>query len=495
MTDTPHSKRPLAQASQPDLQPKPTKKQKKMFKECPSCLKTLQRPLTLPCGYTCCTDCHLSEKECAGCQRIHTTDIKPNVTLQTLISLDLDPSNAELELALECAICCSRLTSPATTPCGHTFCKECLVRSLDHHHSCPICRESVGSCPPVTGLLEEIVHDLYDPEQPPEPASEDVDLHARADRLPLLVGSLGFPGIECSVHVFEPRYRLMLRRIMQSPQRRFGLCLLNRKRTANAPVYHPYGTVLELNRIQTLPDGRSIVEAVGTYRFRVKEVESVDGYHVASFERVDDLECEQQTLIEQQQILQASALRVRSAHPSPTPQTRPIVAPTPRRSWAQQAHPQTQAVVSRAPWLQMHVRGVSAAGKKPQANTATPPVLSKNNKAPNELTTDELIQELIQFIQRMNAQKQTQASAWITMFGKLPAFEELARDKSKLIWWFVNVIPLAEDEKVSLLSIRTLRERALMVFAWLSRFNQIYSFNHPTHINKPRMPPTPCLTS
>uniref|UniRef100_A0A3B4BCA1 RING-type domain-containing protein n=1 Tax=Periophthalmus magnuspinnatus TaxID=409849 RepID=A0A3B4BCA1_9GOBI len=30
---------------------------------------------------------------------------------------------------------------PVTTPCGHTFCKNCMERSLDHNLRCPLCKQ------------------------------------------------------------------------------------------------------------------------------------------------------------------------------------------------------------------------------------------------------------------------------------------------------------------------------------------------------------------
>lgn len=30
---------------------------------------------------------------------------------------------------------------PVTTPCGHTFCKKCIERSLDHNLRCPLCKQ------------------------------------------------------------------------------------------------------------------------------------------------------------------------------------------------------------------------------------------------------------------------------------------------------------------------------------------------------------------
>lgn len=40
---------------------------------------------------------------------------------------------------LECILCSRCLLRPVTTPCGHTFCRDCLTRVLDHGLSCPLC--------------------------------------------------------------------------------------------------------------------------------------------------------------------------------------------------------------------------------------------------------------------------------------------------------------------------------------------------------------------
>lgn len=38
----------------------------------------------------------------------------------------------------------SLLWFPITTPCGHVFCRECLIRSVDNTQiQCPICKDSL----------------------------------------------------------------------------------------------------------------------------------------------------------------------------------------------------------------------------------------------------------------------------------------------------------------------------------------------------------------
>lgn len=48
-----------------------------------------------------------------------------------------DPEHADLQKRLDgcdcmCPLCCKLLCQPVTTPCGHTFCRTCFARAMDH---------------------------------------------------------------------------------------------------------------------------------------------------------------------------------------------------------------------------------------------------------------------------------------------------------------------------------------------------------------------------
>lgn len=43
--------------------------------------------------------------------------------------------------------------------------------------------------------------------------------------IPVFVCTMSFPTVPCPLHIFEPRYRLMIRRCMESGARQFGMCL------------------------------------------------------------------------------------------------------------------------------------------------------------------------------------------------------------------------------------------------------------------------------
>ena len=53
----------------------------------------------------------------------------------------------------DCSLCMKLLYEPVTTPCGHTFCRACFARSMDHSSRCPMCRTV---CPSAYLLCEPI---------------------------------------------------------------------------------------------------------------------------------------------------------------------------------------------------------------------------------------------------------------------------------------------------------------------------------------------------
>lgn len=42
--------------------------------------------------------------------------------------------------------------------------------------------------------------------------------------IPIFVCTVAYPGVPCPLHIFEPRYRLMMRRCMDTGTKKFGMC-------------------------------------------------------------------------------------------------------------------------------------------------------------------------------------------------------------------------------------------------------------------------------
>ncbi|KAF9935021.1 hypothetical protein FBU30_008514 [Linnemannia zychae] len=47
------------------------------------------------------------------------------------------------QTSLQCSVCCEYFTQPVSAPCGHTFCKGCILQALEVSPGCPLCRTTI----------------------------------------------------------------------------------------------------------------------------------------------------------------------------------------------------------------------------------------------------------------------------------------------------------------------------------------------------------------
>ncbi|KAM6253329.1 LON peptidase N-terminal domain and RING finger protein 3 isoform 2-T2 [Porphyrio hochstetteri] len=197
----------------------------------------------------------------------------------------VDPSD------LDCSLCMRLFYEPVTTPCGHTFCLKCLERCLDHNPKCPLCKEGLSECLAMrkyckTVLMEELIA-RYLPEELTERRKiyeeEIAELSNLNKNVPIFVCTMAYPTVPCPLHIFEPCYRLMIRRCMETGTKQFGMCISD-------PVkgFADYGCILEIRNVEFFADGRSVVDSIGKRRFKVIEHSQRDGYNTADIEYIED---------------------------------------------------------------------------------------------------------------------------------------------------------------------------------------------------------------
>lgn len=110
-----------------------------------------------------------------------------------------------------------------------------------------------------------------------------------ARRLPVFpLGTVLLPFAHLPLHIFEPRYRALVKDVLAGDGE-FGVVLIERgQEVGGGDVRFGVGTVARVVQTAELPDGRWLVDAVGTERFRVTEWLPDDPYPQAMVEAIED---------------------------------------------------------------------------------------------------------------------------------------------------------------------------------------------------------------
>ena len=122
--------------------------------------------------------------------------------------------------------------------------------------------------------------------------SEASDMVSGVSELPLFPLSVVlFPGVPLPLHIFEPRYRQMLRDI-QTGNSLFGLSYFDASTSErDLPAVGSIGCVARVTESQPYQDGRSNILTVGVIRYRIEGyVERGDPYLVVRVSYFEDEE-------------------------------------------------------------------------------------------------------------------------------------------------------------------------------------------------------------
>jgi hypothetical protein len=126
------------------------------------------------------------------------------------------------------------------------------------------------------------------------------------DELPLFpLGTVLFPGLVLPLHIFEERYRALVRRLTDLPEgspREFGVVAIRRgwevdhhAGSAASLTLHEIGCTAQIRQVTEHPDGQFDLVTVGHRRFRIERVDSTtEPYLVATVDWLDEPEQSEQ---------------------------------------------------------------------------------------------------------------------------------------------------------------------------------------------------------
>jgi Lon protease-like protein len=334
----------------------------------------------------------------------------PPEALRALDVAVLENLKEAIRTELDCQVCYQIMLDPLTTSCGHTFCRRCFSRAMDHSNHCPMCRrvlplvhaqQAEPSNERITQLIQHLLPDLLAARML---LAQQEDMMDEETNLPLFPCTLAYPRMSTYLHIFEPRYRLMIRRVIENGTRKFGMLPYKPQRDfrRGGPQWQEYGTVLFVDRVEMLADGRSLLETRGLYKFRVVETGMLDGYLTGRIQRVDDISVHEEEAIEAQE--------------------------------------------------------------------TSGPALPDEDEADRlqRLPTQQLLNYGLDFIR----QAQARSARWLHQ-RILAAYGQPPEDAATFPYWLASVLPIAENDKYALLPATSVRARLKIVVLWIHRLEQV----------------------
>ncbi|KAJ3511162.1 hypothetical protein NMY22_g15741 [Coprinellus aureogranulatus] len=413
--------------------------------------------------------------------------------------LVLDAFRKELQQEVSCDICSELFYEPITTPCQHTYCTRCLQRSLDHQESCPQCRVKLPNYSyfqdhPINTTIHAIIlksfPDLYTDRRT---SIQEEERDAQLDT-PIFVCGLYFPGQRCMIHIFEPRYRLMLRRCLEGDKPWFGMVMPPKAGMPNTLC--DYGTMLRIQGVDMLQDGRSVVRTIGTFRFRITDRGSLDGYTVGKIERyvrhsipamfiaksclpslsflLIRIEDYPDTLMD---AIDTSSTNLAEPSPSSGPLQATASAPSPTSGGQAATLQATSAASSSSDKRSQPPSAPSPSASLPPSSHSHIPSASSSSMPPSpppllRAGSNPTNAELMDICRLFMTRLQRGTAPWVVRQLANGAGDMPLDNPAMFSFWVAALLPIDELEKAKLLPIRSARLRLLLVVHWIEQLNK-----------------------
>jgi hypothetical protein len=207
--------------------------------------------------------------------------------------------------------------------------------------------------------------------------------------------------------------------------------------------------MLEVVSVQMTPDGRSVVETVGRWRFVVEEAtRHSDGYLVSDVRRLDDMS-----------VAEEEALETTHRRPKTPLLEKPPLLQFPAASLpSPPAEDDTSSVYSTTTTL--HELKLSANDNGVEQSHSQD-LQEETDQDPQTMSTLSLFTSCAEFIGAM----QTRSASWLRS-SVISAIGPMPTDPAAFTWWFASVMPVHESEKYKLLRLNSVRERLMLCTEW-----------------------------
>ncbi|KAF7864536.1 hypothetical protein EAF04_006668 [Stromatinia cepivora] len=241
-------------------------------------------------------------------------------TMEACRSLDadlLESLKESIKPAFSCCqLCQDWFLDPVTAGCGHSTCRTCLQELLDLESvisctsvsdakkGCPSCRQTLCVPPactpdvaPTNILLDKLLNRFFREELAIRraEAEDKTRIGTKGTDLSLFIGTVCFPTQTRKLHIWQPKYILMIENLqhLQCKKRLFGMLFPNLERIPQGDLgavsFREYGTLVHMTHIGRRRDDSYDIEVKGLSCFKVLQHEMFHLYPIGKVEWLYDI--------------------------------------------------------------------------------------------------------------------------------------------------------------------------------------------------------------
>jgi ATP-dependent Lon protease len=357
-----------------------------------------------------------------------------------------------------------------------------------NNRACPFCRHELARIGKVnqviSGWLDFLNNGMiYYPKN-------DQDQIVPSQHMPIIevTSAVVFPTQHCLIHVTND-CRSLLKQMVNNPHRNhYAICVFGQGNES----LHDYGVMLQINHVEYSPDVRhSVVQAVGLFRLGISQLTlDENNCYTGDVTRLDDSEFElpskkykapdvitnnntQDAPLERKlKRIRPCSMRLGSSISSnyQFSMSNNIPVCNYRKTWAtstQFSKPSsphllwtyTQPTYAVSPCSKHNITNKIPNPPPPHQKSATTTAIPTLANVDTLLAGD-LHPRLVQYLSRMNNE------AWLKQYEVYTQ----QFDRSTLIWWVSNALPLHQEEKLQLLAMQSLKERIMAIIYFMDKW-------------------------
>ncbi|KAI7889907.1 uncharacterized protein EV154DRAFT_591179 [Mucor mucedo] len=238
---------------------------------------------------------------------------------------------------------------------------------------------------------------------------------------------------------------------MRSHQKHYAICIFS-----NGQEFYQHGLMLQINGVEHMQDLRhSVVQGNGLFRLGIGGLRFEDGCYTGEVTRLDDVVSAPLPLLQPW----SKPSHVITTQSTPT---RKVSRPRPCSMRISSSAPNHHYVAaSSCPGSVYRKTWAMDFSKKPSSPPPTPTFKKQHTKLPLSQSVEDMYAQFCMMVWKYVSENER----WIMQYD----WYVQQGNREAMVWWGAHILPLTFEEKMSVLSTDSVRERMVMLITLINK--------------------------